>query len=233
MEKLVYLLWRESGDQEGDPDAFRDRLCEALPDSLASEGASQLKISVTDSDVAEGAALHLGAHAPDAMVSFWLECAQDRAQAETILGGVCKRMAGYLVAESQPLRSVAGPTKRGERQPGFSLVGCIEPAPGVSRHEFATTWERIHRDVAIETQSTFSYVRNEVVRPLTEDAPAWLGIVEEGFPLAALSNPQAFYDAVGDEAKYQRNLRRMIESCNAFLDMKKVDSHPMSEYRYF
>ena len=76
-------------------------------------------------------------------------------------------------------------------------------------------------------------MRNEVVRPLTEAAPAWGGIVEEGFPLAALEDPQAFYDAAGDDAKYQDHLKQMVDSCNAFLDMQKVDSHPMSEYRFY
>jgi hypothetical protein len=95
------------------------------------------------------------------------------------------------------------------------------------------TWEEVHRDVAIAVQSTFSYVRNEVVRPLTADAPDWRGIVEEGFPSEALSNPQAFYDAVGDEEKFNRHLKAMMESCRAFLSLEKVDSHPMSEYRFF
>jgi hypothetical protein len=112
-------------------------------------------------------------------------------------------------------------------------VGCIEPKDGISQAEFVGTWESVHRDVAIDTQSTFSYVRNEVVRPLTKDAPAWGGIVEEGFPLDALANPQAFYDAVGDEAKYRKHLKIMMESCDAFLSIKKVDSHPMSEYRFY
>jgi hypothetical protein len=231
MEKLAYLLWNDS--PELNADAFRDGLLSALPHALTSEGASQLKISVTDSDVAAGETLHLGAHAPDALITFWLECVQDRAPCEAILSGACDRMAGYLVVESQPLRVATPPEGEGKRMPGFSLVGCIEPEDGVSHADFIHIWETVHRAVAIETQSTTSYIRNEIVRPLTENAPAWGGVVEEGFPLEALSNPQAFYDAVGDEAKYQRNLKRMVESCAAFLSMKKVDSHPMSEYRFF
>lgn len=231
MEKLVYLLWNDASGKSAD--AFRDELLEGLPHALSKEGASQLKVSVTDSGVAAGEALHLGAHAPNALVTFWLECVQDRAPAEDILLTCCDRMAGYLVAESQPLRIHTPPDGQGQRMPGFSLVGCIEPEDGVSHAEFIHIWETVHRAVAIETQSTTSYIRNEIVRPLTENAPPWGGIVEEGFPIEALSNPQAFYDAVGDEPKYQRNLKRMIESCAAFLSMKKVDSHPMSEYRFF
>lgn len=231
MEKLAYLLWNDAVATGAD--AFRDRLLAALPEPLAENGAHRLKILATDGDVAEGAGLHMGALAPDALVTFWLDCIQDRAPAEAILAEACGRMAGYLVVESQPLRSDTPGGGIGKRMPGFTLVGCIEPADGVSHMDFVQTWERVHRDVAIETQSTFSYVRNEVVRPVTEGAPPWGGVVEEGFPLEALSNPQAFYDAVGDEPKYQANLKRMIDSCQAFLSMEKVDSHPMSEYRFF
>jgi hypothetical protein len=229
MEKLAYLLWNESLET----DAFRDRLLSYLPTPLADAGALRIKISVTDSGVAAGAALHLGALGPTALVTFWLECCQDRGAPEGVLQMVSPRYAGYLVAESHPLRTQTPEGGIGQRMPGFSLVGCIEPKDGVSHHEFATTWERVHRDVAIDVQSTFSYVRNEVVRPLTDNAPAWGGIVEEGFPIEALENPQAFYDAVGDAAKYRKHLKLMMESCNAFLSIEKVDSHPMSEYRFY
>ncbi len=231
MEKLAYLLWND--DPTLSADGFRDRLLAALPGALADAEATQLKVSVTDSDVDRGEGLHLGAHRPDALVTFWLECCQDRAPAEAVLGSACDRLAGYLVVESHPLRTSTPEGGVGKRMPGFSLVGCIEPKPGVDPHTFVTTWEQVHRDVAIAVQSTFSYVRNEVVRPLTDGAPPWGGIVEEGFPLAALEDPQAFYDAVGDDAKYRDHLEQMVESCDAFLDMQKVDSHPMSEYRFY
>lgn len=231
MEKLAYLLWND--DESTSADAFRDRLLSQLPDALAKEGAQRLTISATDSDVAAGEKLHLGAFAPDAFVSFWLECCQDRAPAEALLASASDRVAGYLVVESHPLRVETPAGGRGQRMPGFSLVGCIEPKDGVSHKDFVEIWERVHRDVAINVQSTFSYVRNEVVRAVTENAPAWGGIVEEGFPSEALSNPQAFYDAVGDDAKYRDHLKQMMDSCDAFLSMEKVDSHPMSEYRFF
>jgi len=231
MEKLVYLLWKRPGDPNND--ALRDRLLSGLPAALAAAGASRLKLCVTDADVAAGASLHLGAHRPDGLASFWLECIQDRGPAEALLTDAVGRLAGYLVVESQPLRLADDPARIGRRTPGFSLVGCIEPAAGVSHAAFIERWETVHRDVAIATQSTFSYVRNEVVRAVTKDAPPWQGIIEEGFPDAALSDPRAFYDAVGDEPKYRENLRKMMESCGAFLSLPDVDSHPMSEYRFF
>ena len=231
MEKLVYLLWKREADPNND--VFRDRLLSHLSKALGNHGASQLKLSISDSDVVAGASLHMGPHRPDAFVSFWLECIQDRGPAEALIEQVAGRLAGYLVVESQALRLDTDSSRRGTRTRGFSLVGCIEPKAGLTHDRFIEIWETIHRDVAIRTQSTFSYIRNEVVRPVTKGAPPWQGLIEEGFPSEALSNPQAFYDAVGNEPKFRENLRRMLESCEAFIAMKSVDSHPMSEYRFF
>jgi hypothetical protein len=233
MEKLVYLLWDDAEIADPSADAFRDHLLSRLPDVLAANAAYQLKICVTDGAVDAGEKLHLGPHAPQALVSFWLECVQDRVVCEAALDECSKRMAGYLVVESQPLRRASQPEALGSRVPGFTLVGCIEPADGVSHAEFIERWETVHRDVAIATQSTVSYVRNEVVRPLTVDAPTWGGIVEEGFPFDALIDPRVFYDAVDDEERFRKNSKRMVESCMAFLSIDRVDSHPMSEYRFF
>lgn len=238
MEKLVYLLWDdETRDVEtvagAAGDAFRIRLLTTLPDSLRERGAAQLKISATDAAVEAGKGLHLGPLEPGALVSFWLECVQERNDCEAILAQCTRKSAGYLVVESQPLRTNAMADDIGKRMPGFSLVGCIEPADGVSHSAFIERWETVHRDVAIATQSTFSYVRNEVVRPLTVDAPTWAGIVEEGFPIEALTDRRVFYDSVDSEERYRENAKRMVESCVEFLSLDRVDSHPMSEYRFY
>jgi hypothetical protein len=233
MEKLAYLLWDEADGRADAPDRFRDRLLSDLPNALACQATSQLRISATDSAVDAGARLHLGPLAPRALVSFWLECVVDRAGCEESIANACSSMAGFLVCESQPLRARNHSGEPGSRTDGFSLVGCIQPAAGVTHAAFIDRWENVHRDVAIETQSTHCYIRNEIVRPLTPNAPAWGGIVEEGFPLAALTDPHAFYDAVGDEAKFRANSKRMVESCTSFLALDRVDSHPMSEYRFF
>jgi hypothetical protein len=92
-------------------------------------------------------------------------------------------------------------------------------------------WHGHHKRVALETQCTYAYVRNVVVRRLDDDAPPWAGIVEEGFPAEAVTDPMKWYCADGDPEVLKRNLGRMLESCRAFLDLDRVESHPMSEYR--
>jgi hypothetical protein len=235
MEKLAYVLWKRGDEAD---EVFKRRLLEeTAPRLLALPAAPlRLRISVADDDVAAGKRLRLGRMDPPkaAFVSFWMEQAQERGGVERVLSGTCGRFAGYLVVESRPL--VNRTARAGARTPGFALVSCIEPKDGLAYDEFLRLWHEQQRACAIETQATFGYVRNEIVRALTPDAPGlpplprWAAIVEENFPLAALSDPAAFYDAVGDPAKLKRNLARMLDTCQGFLAQERVESHPMSEY---
>lgn len=233
MEKLMYMLWDDREVLGRAHDQLRDDLICQLPKALAQLGAKKLTICVIDSDVAAGEKLHLGPREPHALVTFWLDCVGERAAAEAVLDTIVRNKAGYLVAESQPLKLPVDLVRSGERLPGFTLVGGIEPAPGVSPEEFIHSWETVHRQVAIDTQSTIAYARNEVVRKLTPDAPDWRGLVEEVFPIEALEDESAFYNSAGDPALLKKNRDLMVKSCMAFIDLTTVDSHPMSEYRFF
>ena len=73
-------------------------------------------------------------------------------------------------------------------------------------------------------------MRNVVVRPLTPGAPPWAGLVEEGFPTEAVTNPMLWYEAGGSPEKLRENLGRMLASVRAFLDIERVESPPMSEW---
>ena len=230
MEKLVYLVWRRAG--EGD-EAFKERLLGSVAPRLRAR-AEKLRISVVDDDVAAGARLRLGKLDPpkSGLVSFWLEQSQERGRCEAILQPACERIAGYLVVESRPLVNTTQRASAGARTPGFVLVSCIESKAGLSKDEFIRLWYTVQRDTAIETQSTFGYVRNEVVRALTPEAPAWDAIVEENFPIGALTDPAVFYAAAGDPARLRANQQRMFRAVESFLALDRVDSHPMSEYDF-
>jgi hypothetical protein len=230
LEKLVYAVWKR-GDE---PDAsFAKRLLEDVAPRLRPQ-VERLRISVVDADVAAGAKLRLGKLDPpkSGLVSFWLEQSQERGAAEALLAAASGRLAGYLVVESRPLVNRTRRAPPGSRTPGFALVTGIEPKPGLSHEEFIRLWYTVQRDTALETQSTFGYVRNEVVRALTPAAPAWAAIVEENFPIGALEDPAVFYDAAGDPEKLRRNQERMFRAVEGFLALDRVDSHPMSEYDF-
>ena len=58
-------------------------------------------------------------------------------------------------------------------------------------------------------------------------------IVEEGFPTGALDNPALFFDAEGDPAKFDKNLKTMMDSVGRFIDMSRIDVTPSSQYCMF
>ena len=83
--------------------------------------------------------------------------------------------------------------------------------------------------VAIETQSTFGYTQNAVVRSLTPNAPVLAGIVEELFPAEAIRDLKAFFGAA-DDADLQQRLGRMLASTSAFGANENIDTVPTSRY---
>ena len=109
-------------------------------------------------------------------------------------------------------------------------AAIFSSSPRRSAEAWLDIWRNQHTQVAIETQDNFQYVQNLVVLPLTHGAPRIDAIVEECFPPAAMTDPRAFFDALGDEDKFQRNLAAMMDSCQRFLDFDKIDVLPTSQY---
>lgn len=230
MEKLVYVVWRRP---ETTPLEFREQVCGDTAKRLPDSGAQHIAASLVDDAVQDKLGQRLTRLEPpiDGIVSFWLENSDDRAQCEAALAEVTMRVAGYLVVESVPLIDTTHALEVGERRPGVNMLALLERPERLPWGEWIRIWHENHKVVALETQCTFRYVRNVVVRPLSDGAPAWAGIVEEGFPTEAIGNPAVWYDAEGDPEKLKANIARMVASCQAFLDLDRVESHPASEYR--
>ena len=229
MEKICTVLWKPEGVSD---DAFRDALLADAPRARCKRGAQRLRIDVVDGHVAAGSKVRVGRMDPpkSACVGYWVDEADARGAIESQLARRSEKLASYLVVESEPIRNTKHVAPPGQRTPGFNLVTCIEPKDGLPYAEFIALWHVEHRAVALETQSTFGYVRNEIVRALTPGAPRWAAIVEEHFPIEALTDPLVWYAADGSKERYRRHLERMIQSCMAFLAIDRVEAHPMSEY---
>jgi hypothetical protein len=230
VEKLVYVVWKPSA--ASDAEFARGMLGEVAP-KLAKLGARGLTLHLSDADVAGVLRARITKlPAPvSGLVSFWLDSADERAPFERALMEATSRLAGYLVVESVPLRNTTQLAPLGRRTPGVVMLALIQRPERISYEHWIEHWHNEHRVVALETQCTFLYTRNVVVRALTKDAPPWAGIVEEGFPTEAVTDPMRWYKAEGSPETLKRNLARMMESCRAFLDLDRVESHPMSEYR--
>jgi len=224
MEKLFYLLYDEATRPGA---ALREALLEKTVPALRAVGAQHVVVNVNDEHTEAGTPIRKSDPPIRAAVAFWMQCADDRAPCEAALRAAAKRIDGYVVSESRPLVHATNP---GGRTPGMNQITCISRKPGLSDEEFFRIWHGDHRRVAEETQSTTGYVRNVVAFRLNDDAPHYDAIVEETFPIEALTDPHVFYDAVGDEAKFRANLDRMMKSCARFLDFEPMECTHMSEY---
>ena len=229
MEKLVYVVWKPSG---ASVEEFRDDLVGERGKRLIELGARKLAVAVADEHVqyAQGSVITRMEEPIAAVVSFWLDTHLDRARLEEAIRSASSRHAGYLVLESVPIVNTTQTVAIGERTPGILTIAFLEKPERLTYEAWLDLWQGRHTRVAIETQSTFLYIQNAVVRSVTEDAPAWVAIVEEGFPREALTDQKVFYDAGDSDEKLAENRGRMIESCQRFIDFDRLESHMFSQY---
>jgi hypothetical protein len=224
VEKVVVLL------RVAEPD---DQWCERIRGSVADElvalGVEGLAINVRDSAVRDSL-MTLTTLAPPvaAVVSIWTQQSYGKqvAAAVELLADHCASLAAYLVTESVP---IAPPDRLGNRSPGFANVALLRRPAHLDHAAWLTRWQIDHTPVAIETQATFGYTQNVVVRPLTQDAPAIDGIVEELFPDAATTDLHAFFGAV-DDADLGDRMSRMMVSTSAFGATDNIDTVPTSRF---
>lgn len=231
MEKLLYPVWK-SASLSGDE--FRDELLGGLASQLAAlDAVHSLRITVADSEVEAAAGRRIESQdtVPDGMLSLWVDYAGDAALWEPIIDQHVARKTAYLVAEAEPLvNQQAHPSAPGERVYGMCHVVFMSPPTTMSDADWLAVWKDSHTQIAIDTQSTFGYRQNLVVRRLSDDAVETHAIVEENFPPEAMTSDHAFYATDGDDTVLKKHLTAMMASCTRFIDFERIDVIPMSEY---
>lgn len=237
MEKLVYVLWGDGSPGHGD--RLRDRLL-ALAPLLSDGGAHAVTVDVHDTAAAEAPSpvpTPEGENPHVAVVSIWVDSYDRRALLETLIFDLGLTVAGYLVVESlyedygTTPHSGARDWADGRRSPGVLTVSLIHRPEGLDYATWIERWHGRQSPLSGELQPRCRYVRNEVVRPLTEGAPEIHGIVEEAWPSAQhVADPMLFFNALGDPAVLSSNIKAMLDSVNACLDLARIRTVTMSEY---
>lgn len=238
MEKLVHLLWGRADPEAGD--ALRRRLLDDVAPELLALGVRALTVNVHDTAAAAapspvpappGELVHV------AEVATWVDSYDRRGPLEATLEATGLAVSSYLVTESlyDDYGTTPHATPRGwpdgERSPGVLTVALIHRPPGLGYEEWITRWHGTQSPLSGELQPRARYVRNEVVRSLTADAPEVHGIVEEAWPSAAhVADPMLFFNAGGDRARLKENVERMMASGERCLDMARLRSTTMSEH---
>jgi len=226
VEKVILTLRGVDAD-----DAWCARLRAKVAADLLDIGLPGLAINVRDADVRESLMTLTTMDPPVvAFVSVWAQQSYGtQLQAATaLLRKECDDVAAYLVTESVPLPPPS--TVPGQRTAGLANVALLRRPADLDEATWLSRWHIDHTPVAIETQSTFGYTQNAVVRALTPDAPVVDAIVEELFPMAGMTDPHAFYGSGGDQAELDRRLTELMASVARFGADKGLDLVPTSRY---
>ncbi|WP_067540132.1 EthD domain-containing protein [Nocardia crassostreae] len=218
--KLMYALW---GAEAG------ERLHSAeLRRRLADLGATELQVNVRDAAVDAAQLRHTTYDEPIAAIVS-VRTDGDHENVTAALASVADEVNGWVVDERTPI--VPPPVGNGVRTDALANIALLRIPADLTRAEWLHRWHDLHTPVAIETQDTFGYVQNTVVEPVTAgnrvDA-----LVEELFPMAAMTSLHAFYGSGGDEAELQRRMTRMMESVVGFGAHLDLDIVPTSRYVY-
>lgn len=225
MEKVIAVLRRAEPD-----DDWCDRQRGPVADALLGLGVPGLSVNVRDSAVRHSLMTLTTLDPPvAAVVSMWTQQCYGgpMAAALRLLAEECEQLGAYLVTESVPL--IAPAVESGSRTPGLANIALLRRPAALDQATWLDRWQLDHTRVAIETQSTFGYTQNWVVRTLTPDAPGIAGIVEELFPAEAITDLKAFFGAA-DDSDLQNRVGQMIASTTAFGANENIDTVPTSRY---
>ncbi len=219
MEKLVYALW---GVREGLVDQAGPRLLELEPRALT--------VNVVDPGVDMSATMAVRDDGVGATIGVWLDSLDDRTPFEAELASAADRMAGYLVTESVPLAYEQRTWRDGERSPGIKQLTMFDRRADIDDAQFFSRWHGSHTPLTFEVHPVCLYVRHAVARPVTEGAPPWRGIVEEGFrTVEDLTDPMRYFSADSKD-ELEHNVHRVLDDVSTFLDLESVESYAMAEY---
>lgn len=220
------LLLRSSGADED----WCTRLRTEVTPRLLDLGVPGLTLNVRDAPVRDSLMTLTTLDPPVvAVLSLWTQQSYggDVRGALEVVTSECDAVAAYLVTESVPMPAPV--TAPGERTDGLANIALLRRPEHLDEPTWRARWQIDHTPVAIATQATFGYVQNTVVRALTDEAPVIAAIVEELFPLAAVSDLHAFFGAA-DDADLADRMQKMLASTEAFGANRDIDTVPTSRY---
>lgn len=225
MEKVIVALRAATSDDE-----WVARMCGPVAHALLDLALPGVTVNVRDAAVRDSLMTLTTLDPPvQGFVSLWTEqhYGPQIVAALEVLGPEADQIAAYLVTESVPTAPPDGPA--GERVEGLSNIALLRRPAELDEATWLARWQGDHTAVAIETQSTFGYVQNYVVRALTPDAPPLSAIVEELFPIESVRSLHAFFGAA-DDADLADRMGRMVASTSAFGANQNVDTVPTGRY---
>ena len=211
------------------PDVGPRLMAGRFRDALVSVGAHTVAVNLDDGDVAPALRFGPGA-AISAVVSVWTN--GDPAQAVSAVADAGAEPVPHAYRVTEIVRLDPHPVADGVRLDALAQVAMLRRPDYLAREEYLEYWQVHHTPVAIRTQNTSGYVQNIVEEALTPSSPPVAAIVEEHFPMAALTDPHAFYGSGGDDAELNRRVTELMASVARFGADQGLDLVPTSRYRW-
>ncbi len=225
MEKIIYLI--ELG-QDSDIEVLKAATAGPVADAAGSAGGRVTTLHLADLNdwiASECPTRQIGdASRVSALLSAWLPSAHLAAPITEALQSCSQQLHAYVVAEAvwQAEEQAYG---GGQLRPGVSFVTCLNRNPALDDAAFYRHWDEHAVDSSSLHPLRQSYIRHAVVRPLTDNAPHFDGIVFEQFPSRAVfADDQQFYDA--------EFAQQIAEHMMAMIDLQSLCSNGFSEYRF-
>lgn len=199
----------------------------SVREDLAAAGALRVHINVDDEAVAEAQLRRANGPSPiRAVVSIWT--AGQYRTVTRVLRSLDPGVAGWRVDERLPIRPPVVPD--GRRADALANFAFLRRPVQLRHEQWLERWIGSHTSVAIQTQATFGYVQNVVGEPVTDGVREVAGIVEELFPMSAMTDWHAHYGSQGDEDELARRMAAMARSCDRFGASRGIDVVPTSRY---
>ncbi len=206
-----------------------DRLVpDALLAAATAHGARTVQLNLSDEAVAAGLRLSVLDPPAEAFVTVSGEDL-DATSLTAALAELCATVRGWWAETEEPLPPRQVPD--GERLEALANVAVLRLPADQDAGEWVRFWKDHHTAVAIETQGTFGYVQHRVTEALP-GSPEVVAVVEEHFPMAALTDLHAAYGSGGDDAELGRRLERLMASVSRLGADRDLDLVPTSRYRW-
>ncbi|WP_280417075.1 EthD domain-containing protein [Nocardia carnea] len=222
MAKLIIALHgTDIGDRFHTPE-FRD--------ALTAAGAHAVQVNLDDAEVAP-ASMRLGPGEPiTALVSVWTD--GDPATIVSTVADAAGDPTPHAYRVHEHIRLDPLPVPDGTRCDALANIALLRRPEAMPRAEYLQYWQVRHTPIAIRTQNTVAYIQNTVEEKLTPSAPDVAAIVEEHFPMGAMTDPHTFYGSRGDNAELQRRITELMASVARFGADKDLDLVPTSRYQW-
>lgn len=122
---------------------------------------------------------------------------------------------------------------QGQRLDQLAQVALLRRPSAVPEEEWVERWRGEHTRERQEHQGAVAHVQHRVVHEAWPGSPDVAAIVEEHFPMEAVSDPHAFFGSDGDDDELERRRSRMVTAVERLGADQRLDVVPTSRYRWW